>query len=65
MYIINQLRISEKIKEDSEDSEDSGRKTMADTLAALRLLMASHDPPLHALVVPSQDYHQVLLICID
>lgn len=30
----------------------------ADTLAALRSLMASHSPPLHALVVPSEDYHQ-------
>ncbi|XP_019154663.1 PREDICTED: probable Xaa-Pro aminopeptidase P [Ipomoea nil] len=29
-----------------------------ETLAALRSLMASHSPPLHALVVPSQDYHQ-------
>ncbi|KAL6953172.1 actin patch protein [Sarracenia purpurea var. burkii] len=31
---------------------------MADTLAALRSLMASHSPPLDALVVPSEDYHQ-------
>ncbi|XP_004512011.1 aminopeptidase P1 [Cicer arietinum] len=31
---------------------------MADTLSALRSLMASHSPPLHALVVPSEDYHQ-------
>ncbi|KAM7529743.1 hypothetical protein LguiB_033153 [Lonicera macranthoides] len=31
---------------------------MAETLAALRSLMASHSPPLHALVVPSEDYHQ-------
>ncbi|KAM0055106.1 putative xaa-Pro aminopeptidase [Helianthus debilis subsp. tardiflorus] len=31
---------------------------MADTLAALRSLMASHTPPLDALVVPSEDYHQ-------
>ncbi|XP_057959213.1 aminopeptidase P1 [Malania oleifera] len=31
---------------------------MADTLVALRSLMASHSPPLHALVVPSEDYHQ-------
>ncbi|XP_022978435.1 probable Xaa-Pro aminopeptidase P isoform X1 [Cucurbita maxima] len=31
---------------------------MADTLSALRLLMASHNPPLDALVVPSEDYHQ-------
>jgi Xaa-Pro aminopeptidase len=31
---------------------------MAETLAALRSLMASHTPPLDALVVPSQDYHQ-------
>ncbi|KAL3630321.1 actin patch protein [Castilleja foliolosa] len=29
-----------------------------DTLAALRSLMASHSPPLDALVVPSEDYHQ-------
>ncbi|KAA0036249.1 hypothetical protein IC582_018407 [Cucumis melo] len=31
---------------------------MADTLSALRILMASHSPPLDALVVPSEDYHQ-------
>ncbi|KAL3527076.1 hypothetical protein ACH5RR_011732 [Cinchona calisaya] len=31
---------------------------MAETLASLRSLMASHSPPLHALVVPSEDYHQ-------
>ncbi|KAG5621144.1 hypothetical protein H5410_006362 [Solanum commersonii] len=31
---------------------------MADTLAALRSLMASHSPPLNALIVPSEDYHQ-------
>ncbi|GLT39081.1 hypothetical protein SLA2020_132890 [Shorea laevis] len=31
---------------------------MADTLAALRSLMAAHSPPLDALVVPSEDYHQ-------
>ncbi|KAL5557239.1 hypothetical protein UlMin_039475 [Ulmus minor] len=31
---------------------------MGDTLAALRALMASHSPPLDALVVPSEDYHQ-------
>ncbi|CAL9027017.1 unnamed protein product [Prunus brigantina] len=31
---------------------------MADTLSALRSLMASHSPPLDALVVPSEDYHQ-------
>ncbi|XP_023003082.1 probable Xaa-Pro aminopeptidase P [Cucurbita maxima] len=31
---------------------------MADSLSALRLLMASHAPPLDALVVPSEDYHQ-------
>lgn len=31
------------------------------TLAALRSLMASHSPPLDALVVPSEDYHQVSL----
>ena len=30
-----------------------------DKLASLRSLMASHSPPLHALVVPSEDYHQV------
>ncbi|XP_051127098.1 aminopeptidase P1 [Andrographis paniculata] len=29
-----------------------------ETLAALRSLMASHSPPLDALVVPSEDYHQ-------
>ncbi|XVF59579.1 hypothetical protein PTKIN_Ptkin07bG0287200 [Pterospermum kingtungense] len=31
---------------------------MAETLASLRSLMASHSPPLDALVVPSEDYHQ-------
>ncbi|KAF3649569.1 putative homeobox-leucine zipper protein ATHB-40-like [Capsicum annuum] len=31
---------------------------MAEILAALRSLMSSHSPPLHALVVPSEDYHQ-------
>ncbi|KAI6700179.1 hypothetical protein NL676_014503 [Syzygium grande] len=31
---------------------------MADMLAALRSLMSSHSPPLNALVVPSEDYHQ-------
>ncbi|RWW05471.1 hypothetical protein BHE74_00021380 [Ensete ventricosum] len=32
---------------------------MADPLDALRALMASHYPPLDALVVPSEDNHQV------
>ncbi|KAK6798128.1 hypothetical protein RDI58_005830 [Solanum bulbocastanum] len=31
---------------------------MADTLAALRSLMSSHSSPLHALIIPSEDYHQ-------
>ncbi|WOH00336.1 hypothetical protein DCAR_0519695 [Daucus carota subsp. sativus] len=31
---------------------------MADILADLRSLMSSHSPPLDALVVPSEDYHQ-------
>ncbi|KAL9241759.1 hypothetical protein vseg_015828 [Gypsophila vaccaria] len=31
---------------------------MADKLTSLRSLMTSHTPPLHALVVPSEDYHQ-------
>ncbi|QCD90997.1 aminopeptidase P1 [Vigna unguiculata] len=31
---------------------------MADTLSGLRSLMATHSPPLDALVVPSEDYHQ-------
>ncbi|KAF6166596.1 hypothetical protein GIB67_005458 [Kingdonia uniflora] len=31
---------------------------MADPLDSLRPLMASHDPPLDALIVPSEDYHQ-------
>ncbi|KAF8028719.1 hypothetical protein BT93_E1391 [Corymbia citriodora subsp. variegata] len=31
---------------------------MADGLAALRSLMSSHSPPLDALVIPSEDYHQ-------
>ncbi|PPD95414.1 hypothetical protein GOBAR_DD07574 [Gossypium barbadense] len=31
---------------------------MAEILSALRSLMASHSPPLHALIVPSEDYHQ-------
>ncbi|KAL4558628.1 hypothetical protein LXL04_036829 [Taraxacum kok-saghyz] len=34
------------------------RTAMADILASLRSLMASHTPPLDALVVPSEDYHQ-------
>lgn len=40
-------------------SERDERK-MGDTLADLRALMASHAPPLDALVVPSEDYHQVI-----
>ncbi|KAE8680642.1 putative Minor allergen Alt a [Hibiscus syriacus] len=31
---------------------------MAEILAALRSLMASHSPPLDALIVPSENYHQ-------
>ncbi|KAE8664235.1 putative Minor allergen Alt a [Hibiscus syriacus] len=31
---------------------------MADILASLRSLMTSHSPPLDALLVPSEDYHQ-------
>ncbi|GLU13693.1 hypothetical protein SLE2022_303090 [Rubroshorea leprosula] len=31
---------------------------MAEVLAALRSLMAAHFPPLDALIVPSEDYHQ-------
>jgi hypothetical protein len=31
-------------------------------MGALGSLMASHSPPLDALVVPSEDYHQVLLL---
>eukprot|EP00262_Sarcandra_glabra_P012696 TRINITY_DN3323_c0_g1_i2.p1 TRINITY_DN3323_c0_g1~~TRINITY_DN3323_c0_g1_i2.p1 ORF type:complete len:562 (-),score=107.39 TRINITY_DN3323_c0_g1_i2:342-2027(-) len=31
---------------------------MEDPLDALRSLMASHSPPLQALIVPSEDYHQ-------
>ncbi|EEF37229.1 aminopeptidase P1 isoform X2 [Ricinus communis] len=31
---------------------------MADLLTSLRSLMSSHSPPLDALVVPSEDYHQ-------
>ncbi|PIA55641.1 hypothetical protein AQUCO_00700153v1 [Aquilegia coerulea] len=31
---------------------------MGDPLDALRPLMASHNPPLYALIVPSEDYHQ-------
>ena len=37
---------------------------MADKLSALRSLMASHSPPLHALIVPSEDYHQVLALSL-
>lgn len=33
---------------------------MGDPLDALRPLLASHSPPLHALVVPSEDNHQVI-----
>lgn len=36
------------------------KPAMADPLDALRSLMAAHSPPLHALVVPSEDNHQVL-----
>lgn len=32
---------------------------MGDPLDGLRSLMASHNPPLHAMIVPSEDYHQV------
>eukprot|EP00268_Persea_americana_P057456 TRINITY_DN68889_c0_g1_i1.p1 TRINITY_DN68889_c0_g1~~TRINITY_DN68889_c0_g1_i1.p1 ORF type:complete len:630 (-),score=124.69 TRINITY_DN68889_c0_g1_i1:338-2227(-) len=31
---------------------------MGDPLDSLRPLMASHSPPIHALIVPSEDYHQ-------
>ncbi|CAN1224964.1 Aminopeptidase P1 [Linum perenne] len=31
---------------------------MADILSSLRSLMAAHSPPLDALIVPSEDYHQ-------
>ncbi|KAI3962054.1 hypothetical protein MKW92_005747 [Papaver armeniacum] len=31
---------------------------MGDPLDGLRSLMASHNPPLHAMIVPSEDYHQ-------
>ncbi|KAI3978771.1 hypothetical protein MKX01_015946 [Papaver californicum] len=31
---------------------------MGDPLDELRSLMASHNPPIHALIVPSEDYHQ-------
>ncbi|MQL82776.1 hypothetical protein Taro_015236 [Colocasia esculenta] len=37
---------------------------MGDPLDALRPLMASHSPPLDALVVPSEDYHQVRLYSV-
>ncbi|XP_031250478.1 aminopeptidase P1 [Pistacia vera] len=33
-------------------------KDMADILVSLRSLMSSYNPPLHALIVPSEDYHQ-------
>ncbi|KAK7252894.1 hypothetical protein RIF29_37154 [Crotalaria pallida] len=36
----------------------TNKNKMADTLSALRSLMASHSPPLDALLVPSEDYHQ-------
>lgn len=39
--------------------EDEDRRSMSDPLDALRALMASHSPPLDALVVPSEDNHQV------
>ena len=35
---------------------------MSEILSSLRSLMASHSPPLDALVVPSEDYHQVWFI---
>lgn len=34
-----------------------------ENLDALRALMAAHSPPLHALVVPSEDAHQVRAPC--
>lgn len=42
--------------------KENSEKAMAEILAALRSLMSSHDPPLHALVVPSEDYHQVIFL---
>jgi hypothetical protein len=40
----------------SADSAAAGRDALLDEL---RALMAAHSPPLHALVVPSEDAHQV------
>lgn len=37
-------------------SAAAGRNALLDEL---RALMAAHSPPLHALVVPSEDAHQV------
>jgi hypothetical protein len=34
-----------------------------ENLDALRALMAAHSPPLHALIVPSEDAHQVSARC--
>jgi Xaa-Pro aminopeptidase len=39
-------------------TREEEKESMADTLSVLRSLMASHSPPLDALVVPSEDYHQ-------
>lgn len=36
--------------------------SQVNALELLRPLMESHSPPLHALVVPSEDYHQVSCI---
>ncbi len=33
--------------------------SQVNALELLRPLMESHSPPIHALVVPSEDYHQV------
>lgn len=53
--------IEEKKGSERKGEERDTEEMAEDTLASLRSLMASHSPPLHALVVPSEDYHQVSL----
>ncbi|KAL5168540.1 Aminopeptidase P1 [Glycine soja] len=47
-----------KKKNPSKETEKTELYKMEDTLSALRSLMLSQSPPLDALVVPSEDYHQ-------
>lgn len=51
--------MTQKKKNPSKETEKTELYKMEDTLSALRSLMLSQSPPLDALVVPSEDYHQV------